>query len=53
MRKGGMEGEEGRRGRERARDGGAEGGSEGRREGRREGGNLMSCSQITSPITNS
>ena len=34
-----MEGEEGRRGRERARDGGRrEGGSEGRREGRREGG---------------
>ena len=41
MRKGegGMEGEEGRRWRERARDGGRrEGGSEGRREGRRERG---------------
>ena len=34
-----MEGEEGRRGRERARDGGRrEGGLEGRREGMREGG---------------
>ena len=41
MRKGGMEGEEGRRegGSERARDGGRrDGGSEGRRDGEREGG---------------
>ena len=37
MRKGGMEGEEGRRGRERARDGGAEGGRVGGTERGEEG----------------
>ena len=50
MRKGGMEGEEGRRGRERARDGGGGrvGGTERGKEGRREGGWEPGRSRVTS-----